>query len=135
MELFVVKPETYYDGENDFNWMRLIDIAKICNERPAEIWKNWCFTLVGNIDGGDIDDLFVAPAPRVLILSAKTEEKFYMDPDGNVVDENCQRTGLRVNGLEGQSVGGWEDIYVPEEWAEITLKKRWGGGYCTNITR
>jgi hypothetical protein len=132
MELFVVKPVTYYDGENDFDWMKLADIAKICGESPKETWRNWCFILV---EDGDPDDLFVLPVPRVLIASVKTEEKFYMDPDGNVIDKNGQRTGLRVNGSAEQSVGDWEDIYVPVVWADAALKDIWEGGYGKDITR
>jgi hypothetical protein len=135
MKLFVVKPVTYYDGENDVDWMRLADLAKISGESPEKVWENWGFVLAVVEGDADLDDILVNPVPRVLIASVKMEEKFYMDLYGNVVDDNGQRTGLRVNGPADQSVGDWEDIYVPIDWAERTLRHIWEGGFGKNMTR
>jgi hypothetical protein len=131
-KFYVVQPEVYCDEDCD-HWMSLADIAKISRKSPAETWRNWSFVLVEGVC--DIDEQLVAPVPRVCIASTKTGEEFYMDPDGNVVDENGQRTGFCVNGAPEKTVGSWEDIYVPEEWALATLKHIWEGGFGNDTTR
>jgi hypothetical protein len=118
MEMLILKPAVYlWDCEE---WVNLGELAKIVGQKPAELWEEQCFILADHED----KELLVIPAPiapRMEISSLKTEGPFYMDSKGNVVGKNGQKTGFCINGPEGETVGGWEDVFVPLEWADEVI--------------
>lgn len=92
------------------------DLAKVVRKKPAELWSEYCLIL-GEIN--NTEELFVESiVPRLEIISLTMDDFFYLDSNGRVVDENGQRTGFSVNGPNGKSVGGWEDIFVPLKLAK-----------------
>lgn len=119
MRLLIAEPEVYLGGERE--WMNLAQLAKMCGEQPEAVWSKHCFIFV---DIGGIKDKIIIAGPRIPITTVKSDEIFYLDVKGNVLDLEGQKTGLCVNGLEGKDIGSWDELFVPKEWAdEVNLTR------------
>lgn len=117
MKFVFYRPEVYLD-KVIYEVVNLGSFAKGRGIDSAKLWKDH-YGLFKKIEKKK-------DWPAEVISSLQVDDYFRLDKSGNVINEEGKKTGFRVNGLPGKSIGSWDDIFVPIDWLDEVMKHGFG---------
>lgn len=109
MEPKLVERLDVYEDENELFSVKLGDLARSQNIKPDILWRDNYYLFRKMLEDKIRQDSWSFQ----VLLSLKMMVFFWMDRNGNEIDEDEEKTGFRVNGQPEKNLGDWNDIFIP----------------------